>query len=88
MWLRTFALSTILLFIGFTQANAKSYEIPTIRVEVSIYADGTVKITEHLTYIFDGSYSWAEYELPKQGFSAISDIRISKNSQSYINSNV
>ena len=87
MALRTLVLSLLLVLCGFVQAQSKSYEIPTIRVEVSINEDGTVQITEHLTYSYDGSFSWAEYELPKSGYSAIKDIRISEGGQSYINSN-
>jgi uncharacterized membrane protein len=87
MTFRTFTLSVLLLSIGVFQAHSKSYEIPTIRVEVSINPDGTVQITEHLTYSYDGSFSWAEYELPKLGYSAITDIQVSEGGQSYINDN-
>ena len=87
MWPRTLLLGLLLFCIGFIESPAKSYEIPTIKVEVSINADGTVRITEHLTYEFDGSFSWAEYRLPRQGFSALKDIRISENGQAYLNKN-
>lgn len=80
-----FCLLSVLITIG--QASAKEYEIPNIEVEVSINEDGTVHVTEHLTYLFDGSFSWAEYELPKEGYTAIRDIQVSENGQSYINEN-
>lgn len=87
MWLRTLAISLLLFCLGFIQSSAKSYEIPTIKVEVSINPDGTVRITEHLTYDFDGSFSWAEYRLPRQGFSALENIHISEDGQAYLNKN-
>lgn len=87
MWLRTFFLSLCILCLGFVHTSAKDYEIPIIRVEVSINKDGTVRITEHLTYNFDSSFSWAAYRLPKQGFTAIRNIQISEGTQPYINKN-
>ncbi|MDZ7682482.1 MAG: DUF2207 domain-containing protein [Fodinibius sp.] len=87
MVLRTLITSLLLVLVSCIQAHSKSYEIPNIRVEVTINEDGTVQITEHLTYSYDGSYSWAEYELPKSGYSQITNIQISEDGQTYINSN-
>ncbi|MDZ7693301.1 MAG: DUF2207 domain-containing protein [Balneolaceae bacterium] len=87
MWIRTLLCSLLLLFTGSPNAIAKSYEIPTIQVEVAVNPDGTIRITEHLTYQFDGSFSWAEYTLPMQGFSAIQDITITGPQGAYINEN-
>ena len=68
-------------------AVSKSFTIPEIRVEVVVQSDGSVRITEHRTYKFDGSYTWADYRLPFQEFSAIKDVRISEDGNSYINEN-
>ncbi len=84
---RTLTISILLILISFLSTSAKSYEIPDVRVEVTIKKDGTVHITEHLTYVFDGSFSWAEYQIPRQGFSTINDIQILENGKSYINKN-
>lgn len=46
MWLRTFLLSTLILCLGFVHGFAKDYEIPEIRVEVTVKADGTGQITD------------------------------------------
>jgi len=77
----------ILLPIWSLSAEAKEYEIPQIRAEYSIASDGTVTITEHRTYSFDGSFSWADYRLPLRGFTAIENIRVSEDGHSYINEN-
>lgn len=87
MSIRTLTLSILLILISFFSASAKSYEIPDVRVEVIIKNDGTVHITEHLTYDFDGSFSWAEYQIPRQGFTAISEIQILENGRSFLNKN-
>ncbi len=65
----------------------KEYSIPEIRVEAEIMENGVVRIQEQRTYRFDGSFSWADYKLPKSGFSEIRNIRISEDDQFYINSN-
>lgn len=87
MWIRSLLFFLLLLLAGSPGAIAKSYDIPTIQVEVTLNPDGTVQITEHLTYVFDGSFSWAEYTLPMQGFAAIRDISISGDQGPYINQN-
>lgn len=74
--------------LGIPQSGAaKSYEIPIIRIEVSIQPDGSVRITEHRTYEFNDSFSWADYRLPLKGYSSISNIRVTEKNHAYTNSN-
>lgn len=70
-----------------SESLSKSYTIPVIRVEVDILSDGTVRITEHRTYDFEGSYSWADYRLPFQGFTSINNIKVSEGAASFQNIN-
>lgn len=82
------SLLTIILTLGFSsQAVAKSYTIPIIRIDVAVQPDGTIQVTEHRTYNFDGSFSWADYRLPLEGYSAIRNIQVSENGQPFINEN-
>lgn len=67
--------------------HAKSYTIPVIRVQVTVQPDGTVRIIEHRTYRFDGSFSWADYRLPMHGFSRIRNITVTEGGTSYRNQN-
>jgi uncharacterized membrane protein len=87
MLLRILAVIPLLISLSFTQVSAKSYEIPEVQIEVVINADGTVDITESLTYDYDGSFSWAQYKVPKQGFSSISDIQVSEGDNHFTNEN-
>ena len=90
MWLRSSLLFVFILALAGPFQNelaAKSYEIPHIRVEVDIRPDGSVRVVEHLTYHFDGSFSWAEYRLPKQGFLSISNVQITENDEPFVNKN-
>lgn len=80
--------SVILLIVCFSHSvHAKEYSIPQLHIEVQINEDGTITITEHRTYVFDGSYSWANYRLPKSGFSAMRDIQVSESGNEFINLN-
>jgi len=66
---------------------ASEYSIPRIDMEVSITEDGLVRITERRTYVFDGDFTWADYQLPKNGFTQIQSISVSENGNEYINQN-
>lgn len=77
----------LLLFFSVSEAFSKSYTIPTIRVEVTVHSNGSVRITEHRRYRFDGSYSWADYRLPFRGFTTIKDIQVTEGTAFFQNEN-
>lgn len=79
------ALIFLLLIPSLIHAN--EYSIPQVAVEVTVTKDGFVQISEHRTYVFDGDFSWADYRLPKEGFTQIDSIRVSENGTNYINQN-
>jgi uncharacterized membrane protein len=56
-------------------AAAKSYYYPGIAAEVRLQSDGSARIVQARTYAFDGSFSWADLDLKKQG---ASDIRLNR----------
>lgn len=76
-----------LILSAFHSAQAKEYTIPTIRIEATILPDGSVRIVEHRTYVFDDDFSWADYRLPLKGFTAIENITVTENGRSYLNRN-
>lgn len=83
-------LATLLLQLYFTPETShaeKRYWIPEIRIESSITPDGNVQIREHRMYRFDGSFRWASYRLPKRGYRAIQNLRISEGGQTFRNLN-
>lgn len=77
----------LILFILPATSVAKDFEIPVITVEVFVQADGDVRIVEHRTYVFDDSFSWADYRLPLKGFTAIKNIQVSSNGRQLVNRN-
>ncbi|CAN5233130.1 DUF2207 domain-containing protein [soil metagenome] len=77
----------ILAFIAPINLYASDYAIADIKTEIYITDDGTIQVKEHLTYVFDGTFSWAQYSLPMDGFSEIRNIRVSEQEKHYINEN-
>ena len=73
--------------LGLSVSTANDYTIPEIKIDVEILNDGTVRFTEHLTYVFDGTFSWADHRFPKEGFAEATNIAVSENGEAYINSN-
>jgi len=82
-----YTILTILFFVGSSASFANDYSIPTIEVDVTVRDNGTIQIVEHRTYVFNGEFSWADYRLPKSGFSSIDSIRVSEDGSNYINAN-
>ena len=81
-------LCVLFLVLGTYQSTlAKDYTIPVIRVEVTVHPDGSVRIIEHRTYVFDDDFSWADYRLPTKGFTSIENIMVSENGRNYLNKN-
>ncbi|MDZ7719382.1 MAG: DUF2207 domain-containing protein [Balneolaceae bacterium] len=81
----TILLTVLILFQGFAQD--REYQIPDIEVDVEILEDGIVQISEHRTYQFQGSYSWADYRLPKNGFAEIRNIQVLEQDRYFVNEN-
>ncbi|MDQ4028421.1 MAG: DUF2207 domain-containing protein, partial [Actinomycetota bacterium] len=61
---------------GPTAALAKSYTLPRADVEVRIQRDGTVEVTEHLTYSFRGLFSGGYRDILLRRGELISDITV------------
>jgi hypothetical protein len=64
-------------------AWAKSYTLPEARVEVKIQPDGSVDVTEYLTYSFSGSFSGGYRDIPLRRGEKISNISVSEGPISY-----
>lgn len=82
-----FACLLSLFFFDGGIAQSKDYQIPDINIEVQITEDGVVRITEQRTYQFRGSFSWADYRLPKRGFAEMRDIQVAEQNSSFLNEN-
>ncbi|BAL80546.1 DUF2207 domain-containing protein [Caldisericum exile] len=62
---------------------AKDYYFPKVVVTAYIRPDGSFDFEEARTYKFDGSFHWATYMLPKEGFDRIENFSIEDESGPY-----
>jgi len=66
---RGFFIPILILFLfPAIPLKAKNYEIEKVHIFAQINKDGSVNIREERTYNFHGSFSWANYILPKKKF--------------------
>ncbi|HTW91468.1 MAG TPA: DUF2207 domain-containing protein [bacterium] len=54
---------------------AKSYYYPGVTTDIRLQSDGSARVLQGRTYAFEGSFSWADLDLKKQG---ASDIRLNR----------
>src|SRR5687768_9650707 len=54
---RSGLLALLIVVLAAGPAHAKSFTLPEADVSVEILKDGSVRVTEHITYAFDGSFS-------------------------------
>lgn len=83
---RLISLTLLFLFstIGISVSSAQQeYQIPEIRIEAEILSNGNVWIQESREYRFQGSFSWADYRLPRKGFDEMNRILVREGDQIY-----
>jgi uncharacterized membrane protein len=80
-------LTLFFFLLSISPVFAQDYSMPEVNIRATIQEDGTVFIEESRTYNYNGSFSWADYRLPKDGFTEIRNIRVSEADTDYINEN-
>ncbi|MCK4777269.1 MAG: DUF2207 domain-containing protein [Actinomycetia bacterium] len=81
-------LSVFLFSAGNSIVEAKDYSFPSIKITVNINENGSFDFTEERTYRFDGSFSWADYNLKKEGSRSITGFTVSEGSKVYVDSDI
>lgn len=70
-------------FLFLLPAKAKDYEIVKVHIIAKVNRDGSMDVREERTYNFQGSFSWANYILPKNKISDVVDFKVSENGKLY-----
>jgi len=84
IFLRYALLASMIFLLMIPSVMAQQeYQIPEITVEATIQQNGTIDFRETRQYQFEGSFSWADYKLPKAGFDEIRNIRVSEQGEDY-----
>lgn len=71
------------LFSGFHFPGSRYYDLPSADVSAVVKKDGSVRVTETITFSFHGSYSGAFRDIPLTPGQSISDVSVSENGIRY-----
>jgi uncharacterized membrane protein len=66
-----------------TASPQKHYSIDEIKIDAKIASDGSLLISERRSYIFRGSFGWADYKLPLKKLGRVTDFSLSEGSMNY-----
>ena len=66
------------------ECSAKSYHISELHIIAKINHDGSMDVSEHRTFNFNGDFTWVTQVLSLEGCSGISDIMVSEGGRDYI----
>jgi uncharacterized membrane protein len=66
--------------------DAKSYRVAKIHVDAAVSSDGSMRVTENITYIFDGSFKFAYRDIPTKPGERLSGFVMSDDEKSYTRS--
>lgn len=72
-----------LVLLATPPANAKSYDLPSAKVVMTVRPDGSLEVTEDITFKFSGSFSGAERSIPVRSFERLDAVTVSENGQAY-----
>ncbi|MDQ4124673.1 MAG: DUF2207 domain-containing protein, partial [Actinomycetota bacterium] len=64
-------------------ARAKEFTLPEAEVRVKVRADGSVRVTEHITYSFTGSFTGGFREIPLRPGEDLVDAQVSEDGAAY-----
>jgi hypothetical protein len=65
------------------EAQDKSFDLPRAEVVADVQPDGSVLVTEEITYDFTGSFEGGYREIPLKGGMSVSDVSVSENGRRY-----
>ena len=70
-------------FFAPAEAQAKSFELPRATATADVQSDGSVVVTENITYDFSGSFEGGYREIPLKNGMSVSDVSVSENGRQY-----
>jgi uncharacterized membrane protein len=73
-------------FVNTEEVFAKSYYFKKVDIQIQINKDGSFDLTEKRTFSFSGDFTWAEYDLPKSGYTKLENFSISDENGLYVES--
>ena len=71
------------LVSGFHFPGSRYYDLPSAKVDAVVKRDGSVRVTETITFSFHGSFSGAFRDIPLGPGQSISDVSVAENGIPY-----
>jgi hypothetical protein len=71
-------LATLASLLIAAPAAAKSFNLTNADVEIVVEPDGSVSVTEHITYDFDGSFTGAWRDIPLRAGEEVVDAQVAE----------
>jgi uncharacterized membrane protein len=65
-----------LSWVGFSARAEKSYSVDAIRIAAEVASDGSMRVTEVITYRFDGRFSYAYRDIPIRSGEKVIDVSV------------
>src|SRR5687768_2445920 len=65
-------------FLGIEPAAAKSFSLPRVLIDATLNPDGSMRVVEHITYDFDGSFSNGTRPIPRGDYQIV-EVSVSEN---------
>ena len=63
--------------------GAKSYFFPRVEIDAIVHADGSISITEHRTFAFDGDFSYGYFTVEHKQFSDVVSFEVAEGDDVY-----
>ena len=71
-------------FSAQAEAQSKSFWFPDVDVSIELASDGTVVVTENLTFSFSGSFEGAYRDIPVRGGETVTQVTVSEQGAAYL----
>jgi uncharacterized membrane protein len=77
------ALLCLLVFVGPAGAQEESFDLPRADVAAEVQPDGSLMVTEEITYDYTGSFSGGYREIPLREGESVSEVSVSEGGREY-----
>src|SRR3954451_11392289 len=72
------AVAGVALLAQSSRGTEKSFSLPLVAVDADLAPDGSMRVVEHITYDFDGHFSYGTRPIPPGATYSITDMSVSE----------
>ncbi|UCH83634.1 MAG: DUF2207 domain-containing protein [Candidatus Latescibacterota bacterium] len=81
-----FSIGILVVLVGavLTPCQAKTFRIERIHVDAQVHPDGSMDVTESITYLFDGEFAFAYRDIPLKPAERLSGLSVSDDANRFV----